>query len=234
MRGELVHKTWPAHPELNAPIRFRNGCDYAAFIPFPLETIELQLPASLARTISDAEKAISELNRDSGTELLPLARLLLRTESIASSKVEGMQVDARALLRAEAKQETGLGIGTNAAEILGNIDAMQLAIERASSLEGIRVKDILDIHRALLERAPNPRIAGQLRTSQNWIGGNDYNPCGADFVPPPLRKCHVCSKISAASVTRTHSLCSSKQPLPTRNSRRSIPSMTATAELDAL
>src|SRR3989442_6553088 len=22
-------------------------------------------------------------------------------------------------------------------------------------------------------------------TSQNWIGGNDYNPCGADFVPPP-------------------------------------------------
>jgi Fic family protein len=20
---------------------------------------------------------------------------------------------------------------------------------------------------------------------QNWIGGNDYNPCGADFVPPP-------------------------------------------------
>jgi Fic family protein len=21
--------------------------------------------------------------------------------------------------------------------------------------------------------------------SSNWIGGNDYNPCGADFVPPP-------------------------------------------------
>jgi Fic family protein len=29
------------------------------------------------------------------------------------------------------------------------------------------------------------RIAGVLRTEQNWIGGNDYNPCGADFVPPP-------------------------------------------------
>jgi Fic family protein len=185
MRGELVHKTWPAHPELNAPIRFRHGCEYAAFIPSPLEGIEPQLPASLARTISDAERAISDLNRDSGTELLPLARLLLRTESIASSKVEGMQVDARALLRAEAKQEAGLGIGSNVAEILGNIDAMQLAIERASSLEGIQVKDILDIHRALLDRAPNPRIAGRLRTSQNWIGGNDYNPCGADFVPPP-------------------------------------------------
>jgi Fic family protein len=24
-----------------------------------------------------------------------------------------------------------------------------------------------------------------VRTRQNWIGGNDYNPCGADFGPPP-------------------------------------------------
>lgn len=37
-----------------------------------------------------------------------------------------------------------------------------------------------------MERTVNAdRIAGQVRTSQNWIGGNDYNPCGADFVPPP-------------------------------------------------
>jgi Fic family protein len=33
--------------------------------------------------------------------------------------------------------------------------------------------------------APNARIAGRIRTLQNWIGGNDHNPCGADFVPPP-------------------------------------------------
>jgi len=33
----------------------------------------------------------------------PLARLLLRTESIASSKVEGMQMDVRTLARAEAR-----------------------------------------------------------------------------------------------------------------------------------
>jgi Fic family protein len=29
------------------------------------------------------------------------------------------------------------------------------------------------------------RVAGRLRDSQSWIGGNDHNPCGADFVPPP-------------------------------------------------
>jgi Fic family protein len=27
--------------------------------------------------------------------------------------------------------------------------------------------------------------AGRIRTQQNWIGGSDYNPCSADFVPPP-------------------------------------------------
>lgn len=42
------------------------------------------------------------------------------------------------------------------------------------------------IHARLMAHVVNAqRIAGVLRTTQNWIGGNDYNPCGADFVPPP-------------------------------------------------
>jgi Fic family protein len=131
------------------------------------------------------EKAIADLNRAAGRELTPLARLLLRTESIASSKVEGMQLDARSLARAEANQETGRKVGSGAAEILANIDAMQLSVERAADLDGMRPTDFLDIHRVLLERAPNSQIAGRFRASQNWIGGNDYNPCGAAFVPPP-------------------------------------------------
>jgi Fic family protein len=65
---------------------------------------------------------------------------------------------------------------------------MQLSIERAADLEGVQPGDFLDIHRVLLERAPNSQIAGRFRTSQNWIGGNDYNPCGAAFVPPPARE----------------------------------------------
>ena len=33
--------------------------------------------------------------------------------------------------------------------------------------------------------APGEVGAGTLRTKQNWIGGSDYNPCTAAFVPPP-------------------------------------------------
>jgi len=116
--------------------------------------------------------------------LAPLARLLLRTESIASSKVEGLQVDARALARAEIKQDTGRPVGPQATEVLASIAAMELAVERAANVRALDVSDLNQIHAALMTGVA-PKIAGQVRIEQNWIGGNDYNPCGADFVPPP-------------------------------------------------
>ena len=185
MRGRLVHRTWEWNPALYAPARFRRACRYDAFVPDPLLGFIPTLSGEVAGIVSDAEKAITDLNQKAGPELGPLSHLLLRTESIASSKVEGMQIDARTLARGEANQDTGRRVGPEAAEILANIDAMQLAVERASSAAGIRVADVVDIHAALMARAPNSDIAGQVRDSQNWIGGNDYNPCGSDFVPPP-------------------------------------------------
>ena len=185
MRGRLVRHTWTADPAIYAPPRYRRACEYDAYVPDLLATLGGDLPGHVAGVVSDAEHAIAELNAQAGPELMPLARLLLRTESIASSKVEGMQMDARSLARAEANQETGRSVSSGAAEILANVDAMQLAIERAASPEPLEVDDIRDIHRALMERAPGNRLAGQVRDGQNWIGGNDYNPCGADYVPPP-------------------------------------------------
>ena len=99
-----------------------------------------------------------------------------------------MQVDARALARAEVSNDMGQRATSTALEVLGNIDAMQLAIENATAEESVGVEQIVEIHRALLDQAPNSHIAGRIRTEQNWIGGNDYNPCGADFVPPPVEE----------------------------------------------
>jgi Fic family protein len=184
-RGRYLRRTWEADSAIYAPPRYRRACAYDAFVPDPILGLEVSLPGAVAGVVSEAEQAVADLNANAGPELMPLARLLLRTESIASSKVEGMQIDARSLARAEANQETGRSVGREAAEILANIDAMQLSIERASSGDVLSPKDLQDIHRVLLERAPNSHTAGQLREVQNWIGGNDYNPCGADFVPPP-------------------------------------------------
>ena len=188
MRGTFVERTWRSNPALYAPARYRKACSYDAFIPEPMTGFDPSLSGAIAGVVSDAEKAISDLNRIAGPELDPLARLLLRTESIASSRVEGMQVDARSLARAEANQDTGRRVGSDAAEILANVDAMQLAIERASSTNAIGVDDIIAIHNVLMANAPDRATAGRVRDTQNWIGGNNYNPCGADFVPPPFEE----------------------------------------------
>lgn len=185
MRGHHERRVWESNPALYAPPRYRRACEYEAFVPSPLAGVEPAISGSVAGAISDAEAAAAQLNATGGRALAPLARLLLRTESIASSKVEGMQLDTRALARAEAKQETGRPIGAEAADILANVDAMQLAIEQVADADAVTPDAFLDIHRCLLGRDAKQRRVGLLRDEQNWIGGNDYNPCGADFVPPP-------------------------------------------------
>lgn len=185
MPGRLVSKVWQWDPTIYAPAKYQRACKYDAFIPQPLANLTFALDSTLAGLISEAEHAIRTLNDLGGSSLDPLARLLLRTESIASSKVEGMQLGVRDLARAEARVESGGKAGPTALEVLSNIDAMVLAIEDATTVEGFSIDQVTAIHSRLMERAENRHIAGKVRTRQNWIGGNDYNACGADFVPPP-------------------------------------------------
>src|SRR3989304_3547305 len=161
MRGQTVKRRWQGDPALYAPARYRRPCDYEAFVPKPLTGNLPSLEPALAGVIADAEGAIRSLNATAQPALLPLSRLLLRTESIASSRVEGLQVDARTLARAEVREETGRRPGTVVAEVLANIDAMQLAIEEAAGSQ-LSLEGIVAIHRALLDRAPDARPAGRL------------------------------------------------------------------------
>ncbi len=154
MRGRLLRQIWRYDPALHAPPRYRRACEYEAFVPDPVTDLSLSLPGDVGAVVSEAETAIAKLNSKADPALVPLARLLLRTESIASSRVEGMQIDARTLARAEVAHDTGRRIGTNAAEVLANIDAMQFAIEHASATHDIVPEDLAAIHRALLEQAP--------------------------------------------------------------------------------
>lgn len=205
MRGTLVTRVWESDPSLYAPRTYRKACKYQAFIPQALAGSEFDLNSRVAGVVSDAELAIMSLNAKARPALKPVARLLLRTESIASSKVEGMQVGIRQIARAESKLETGAKVSPATLEVLGNIDAMELAVEEAAAVERIGVEHFADIHGELMARAPNAQIAGIVRTGQNWIGGNDYNPCGADFVPPPPEEigcllCDLCDAIADESL----------------------------------
>ena len=185
MPGHVVRQTWRYDPTIDAPARYKRACHYDAFVPDEMSSLDVHLDAQLVGMVSEAEHEIRQLNHEGGTAPAPLGRLLLRTESIASSKIEGMQLGVRELARAEARAESGITPGSTATEVLANIDAMVLAIDHAVEARPFAKSDILAIHRRLLGTAQNTGIAGRVRTQQNWIGGNDYNPCGADFVPPP-------------------------------------------------
>jgi Fic family protein len=68
---------------------------------------------------------------------------------------------------------------------LANIDAMSAAISAIGPGVPITVDHLLAFHTRLLGGTRLGDHAGRIRTQQNWIGGSDYNPCSADFVPPP-------------------------------------------------
>ena len=168
--------------------RDRHGCEYDAFVPDGLRGWELALPADLVADLTDAETAIRRLNTSETTHvsLEGLARFLLRAESVASSKIEGLEAGPRRLLDAEVViAQGGDAADRIAVEVLANVAAMEAAVELGSTRDLIALDDLLAIHRILMERSPTPHMAGEVRTVQNWIGGSSYNPCSAAFVPPP-------------------------------------------------
>jgi len=186
--GHYIREYWLSEGD-GMTRRDRRGCEYAAYVPDPIAGATFTFDGETAADVSDAELAIIRLNAQStslaSTEAI--ARLLLRAEAVASSWIEGLEVGAGRVLRAEAAREfedRGRADVT-AEEVLGNIDAMSEALAAADTESEITVETILEIHRRLLAPTRLAEHAGRIREVQNWVGGSAYNPCSAAFIPPP-------------------------------------------------
>ncbi len=178
-------RSWPADPTALGGRSERRAFQYQAFVPDPVAKLDLALPSSVAAAVSSAERAVDALNRDPPrmASLEVLARRLLRAESVASSRIEGLVLSQRRLARAEAEEADTRD--ETARSVLGNVAAMEEAVALGSVARPLRLSDVLALHRVLMLATTTPEIAGELRDRQNWIGGNAYNPGRADFVPPP-------------------------------------------------
>ena len=168
--------------------RDRQPCEYEVYIPDSLEGRGFSFDGDVAADVADAESALARL--DSSAVALAdseaLARLLLRAESVASSRIEGLEIGVRRLFRTDAARQFGIEPrDVTAREILGNIDAMTWAVEAIRPGSSITADTLLEAHRRLLTATRMEAHAGHLRDVQNWIGGSNYNPCSASFVPPP-------------------------------------------------
>jgi len=179
-RGRYVSALW--EPVFAHPGRKGAAGRYRAFVPDPVGDLEPELSASTSALSERAGAAVRELNA-SEPELVALeglGRQLLRSEALASSAIEGLQLSHRRLARAEVEGKAGDFL---AQEVLGNARAMEEAVRIGREVGDLGVEDVCAIHRALAISPPLDRIAGQIRESQGWIGG--ASPPQAAFVPPP-------------------------------------------------
>ena len=186
--AKVVRRHWITEAEPGVARRDRRSCDYEAYVPDLLTGRKLLFEGSTAADIADAERAVAVMDTGASTlvDTEALARILLRAECVASSRIEGLEVGARRLLRAEAAIDLGEEpADVTAAEVLGNIDAMSAAIRHIKPEDPITIESMLDFHRRLLSGTRLEAHAGRIRSEQNWIGGSDYNPCSAAFIPPP-------------------------------------------------
>ncbi|MBK7624576.1 MAG: Fic family protein [Kineosporiaceae bacterium] len=138
-------------------------------------------PATTGTTAA-AHAAVRLLDDTTTVDLTALAGALLRSESVASSKIEHLEASQRDLGMAMLR---GVPVHTAAAHVAANVRAMTAAVAPPLTDLPYHVVDLLHIHRLLMEADPyEGGWAGRLRTMQNWIGGGELTPHGALFVPP--------------------------------------------------
>ncbi len=186
--AKVIRLHWVSDAGTGLARRDRLSCDYGAYLPDTLSDRPIALSSQTAADVADAERAVAIFDTGAATlaDTEALARILLRAESVASSRIEGLEVGARRLLRAEAAIELGAETSdVTATEVLGNIDAMATAIKCVNLGEPVTLDLLLAFHRRLLAGTRLDTHAGAIREEQNWIGGSSYNPCSAAFVPPP-------------------------------------------------
>jgi Fic family protein len=161
-----------------------------AFVPHPLPAADPPLAAESCTTANRrAEMAVARLGGVAG--LVPSVDWLLygaiRKEALLTSQIEGTQATLVDLFDDEAGQ--ALANTADVEEVTNYLRAFRLVRDNLRSEAGlpISVRLLCDAHRLLLDGARGAgKQPGELRRSQNWIGG--ARPGRAVFVPPPPDK----------------------------------------------
>ncbi len=175
---------WPAVD--SAPTRAdRRGGPYSTYRPDLLVERPLALAADVSELAGRVEASVRRLGELPGTRGLEgLARFLLRSEAIASSRIEGLQVSPQQVGLAEVAEEESLtaeNVNRTAKKVAANISALRRATHELADANRLSVAGVEGLQTLLL--ADEPHLHG-VRDVQNWIGGSDYHPLAAEFVPP--------------------------------------------------
>jgi Fic family protein len=158
-----------------------NGERARASIPPSLATLELDLPEPVVRATERAAAVIQRSNDRLPAAWEPLARLLLRSEGVASSAFEQIRAPLEEVATAEI---TELITGPSA-WVADNLAVVADAVDAART-DPLTVEALLEWHRRLMVHATNdvdPQLVGRFRDRPVWIGGR--TPLDAAYVGPP-------------------------------------------------
>lgn len=160
--------------------RPRGAHTWTASIPPRIADVAITLPPDLADLCDQARASISHLGLIGHPILSAITPFLLRTEAIASSRIEEEHTTVDQLARAHA----GLKASASARTVEAAVDALATLAQAAPGTP-LRADHVLAAHRALMRDDPiDAHHAGRWRAVPNWIGGADRHPLGADHVPP--------------------------------------------------
>lgn len=189
---------------------------FGAYMPDSLQGRSIMLSAELGAEVAAVDKLVRAFNDAAPTSphLESLARFLLRSEAVASSRIEGVVASARAIahlelmLATQASDDprTHRGISDGAREVVNNVLALRRAVSSLTETPTVSVKDINDLQAALMVDTEQGELSGELRQVQNWVGGNAYSPQGAEYVPPAPEAVEALMVDLAAFISEEHPL----------------------------
>lgn len=179
--GRRVTRFWENPHEGGLRRRDRRSGEYRAYVPDPLVGAALVLSPGTEALAARAEARVRALG--ALPDMAGIARFLLRSEAIASSRIEGVAPSAHRVALAElAQQEEVRGLSEQVRAVARNVTLVRAAVEDLSGAQPVTADRLLALHRSLLPDSPEHHGT---RSTQNWVGGSSYHPLDADFVPPP-------------------------------------------------
>lgn len=159
---------------------------YRAFLPAPLPPTDLSLNERLWGLLSRAAEELGRL--DGAVATLPntdlFVSMYVKREAVLSSQIEGIHASLMDVLEYEAEHERD-GANIDIREIRNYVEAMNHGLSRLNDMPLSR-RLLCEVHAILMKdvRGGEPhKTPGEVRRSQNWIGG--ASPASARFVPPP-------------------------------------------------
>ena len=166
------------------------GEEVRAFIPYPLPPRRpaLQMDPAMLEALRTAEADLARLAV--AGEMVPsiewLVYAFVRKEAVLSSQIEGTQASLVDLLTHEATGADDVPKGSDVDEVCNYLAALSFARSELRRPKGLPLSMRLlnQTHRRLMAgRVGQHARPGEVRRSQNWVGGT--RPGNAVFVPPP-------------------------------------------------